>query len=272
VAGPGIVDTHVHVVSGDDRRYPLEPSDLTGPWYREAPCSIERLLELMDTAGVDRAVLVQGVSAYRYDNRYTADSARRFPERCTSVGCIDVSAPDAADVARQLVEHEGVRGIRWFLDPRPFADAFDVVQAVGTLGVPLVVTILPDRLGELAAALADLPPAPVALDHCGFADFGDGVPDDLAALVPYPEVHLKVSTMTLDRLAGHGDVRDAVAMLADRFGSDRLMWGSDFSQTHDRPYPELAELARHASSRLGDDERAAFLAGTACHLWPELAR
>jgi predicted TIM-barrel fold metal-dependent hydrolase len=212
------------------------------------------------------------VSAYGYDNRYTAESARRFPNRCTSVGCLDVAAADAPDVARELVERHGMRGIRWFLDPRPFADGSGVVRAIGALGAPLVVTILPDRLAELASAIPDLPGVTIALDHCGFADFSDGVPDALAALVPFPEVHLKVSTMTLDRMGAHGDVRDGVAEMAAAFGGDRLMWGSDFSQTHDRPYPALAELARHASSRLSDDDRTAFLGGAACRLWPELAR
>ena len=40
---------------------------------------VERLLSLMDESGVDRVVLVQGMSAYRTDNRYTADSARALP-------------------------------------------------------------------------------------------------------------------------------------------------------------------------------------------------
>jgi hypothetical protein len=49
------------------------------------------------------------------------------------------------------------------------------------------------------------------------------------------------------------------------------MWGSDYSQTHDRPYVELAGYARHAASKLGDEDRNWFLAGTARSLWPELA-
>ncbi len=48
------------------------------------------------------------------------------------------------------------------------------------------------------------------------------------------------------------------------------MWGSDYSQTHDAPYAELAELPRHAASKLADDARWAYLAGTALALWPEL--
>jgi predicted TIM-barrel fold metal-dependent hydrolase len=76
----------------------------------------------------------------------------------------------------------------------------------------------------------------------------------------------------LDQMAQHGDPRDGVAALTHSFGASRLMWGSDFSQTHDRPYGELAEYARHAASKLGDDDRHELLAGTACRVWPELTR
>ena len=115
-----------------------------------------------------------------------------------------------------------------------------------------------------------LPDVPIAVDHCAFADFSHGVPDDLRALVDHPRVSLKVSTIVLDRMAEHGDVRDGLAELAACFGADRLMWGSDFSQTHDRPYPELAEYARRAASRLDPGAREAFLGGTAMRLWPQL--
>jgi predicted TIM-barrel fold metal-dependent hydrolase len=50
------------------------------------------------------------------------------------------------------------------------------------------------------------------------------------------------------------------------------MWGSDWSQTHDRPYAELAASARDATAKLSADDRDAVLGGTAATLWPELAR
>jgi L-fuconolactonase len=269
------VDTHVHVVSEDEAEYPLQAGTVagTGAWYREDPCSVERLIGLMDEGEVDAAVLVQAVSAYRYDNRYTAASAHRFPARCTSVACVDLVGGDPAGAARAVIEDDAMRGLRWFMvhegtlaEPRA---AWDVA---GELGVPVVVTIRgEDRLVELAAAIPALPEIPLALDHCAFVEFSHGVPDALTALAPFPQLHLKVSTNTLDLMAAHGDPADAVAELAARFGAHRLMWGSDFSQTHDRSYPELAAFGRAAASKLGADDRWWFLGGTACAVWPELA-
>jgi predicted TIM-barrel fold metal-dependent hydrolase len=288
------VDTHTHVVAADEAAYPLDPPQgMTAPWYREDPCSVERLLALMGEAEVDRAVLVQGISAYGFDNRYTVDSARRFPKHCSSVVYLDLAtgdrpndgpndAPsdgpndgpsDAVGELRRLVRDEGVRGLRWVaFGETSLTEPSAVWSEAAALGIPVVVTVLADKLEELAAMIPSLPGAiPLALDHCGFADFSSGIPDALLALVEFPTLHLKASTIALDHLAAHGDVRDGMAELAARFGADRLMWGSDYSQTHDRPYPELAEYARHAASRLDDAARAAFLAGTALALWPELA-
>jgi len=54
------------------------------------------------------------------------------------------------------------------------------------------------------------------------------------------------------------------------FGADRVRWGSDFCQTHDRSYAELVALAREAFGDLGEKDRLARLGGTAARLWPDL--
>ena len=54
-----------------------------------------------------------------------------------------------------------------------------------------------------------------------------------------------------------------------RFGSARLMWGSDFPHTNQPDYGALVELARSTSAGLDDRARAEVLSGTARRLWPE---
>ena len=268
-----VVDTHTHVVSDDEARLPAEPAGTTGPWYREDPCSVERLLSLMDESGVDRVVLVQGMSAYGTDNRYTADSARRFPG---AVHERRLPRPRRCGPGRRAAPaRDGRRdaGLRWvsLFDGQPLEEPAEVWETAVALGIPVVVTILADMLPTLADALPRLPKIPLALDHCAFADFAQGVPDELSALAAFPNLHLKVSSNVLESAEPHGDVRDLVSELAARFGARRLMWGSDYSQTHDHPYPELVARQRHAASRLGDDDRDWYLGGTALTVWPELA-
>ena len=266
-----VVDTHVHVVAPDESRYPLNPSGVTAPWYRDDPCSVERLLGLLDDHDVAAAVLVQAISAYRFENRYALDAAAAHPGRTTPVACVDLAGPDPAGEATRVVA-TGARGLRWVaIHDGGLTEPAAVWAVADAARLPVVVTILAEHLPALADALPRLPRVRLALDHCGFADFAHGIPDELAVLADAPNLALKVTTIALDDAAAHGDVRELLGDLVDRFGADRLMWGSDYSQTHDRPYGEAVEYARHAASKLRDADREAFLAGTARAYWPELS-
>lgn len=63
-----------------------------------------------------------------------------------------------------------------------------------------------------------------------------------------------------------------VAALAARVGAERLLWGSDFSHTFDRPYKSLVDLAGNTTAGLSAAGQEEVLAGTAGRLWPALAR
>ena len=45
------------------------------------------------------------------------------------------------------------------------------------------------------------------------------------------------------------------------------MWGSDFCQTHDRPYEELVRSGMEAFGDLSGAQQDACLGGTARRLW-----
>ena len=267
-----LVDTHVHVISPDLERFPLHPPGVnTGPWWETHPCSADLLQLLMADAGVDRAVLVQGVGAYGFDNEYTLSASLAEPQRFANVVCTDRRAEGASATLRDLLER-GARGYRWFMvhDDARLEEPRALWDVLGTSRVPVVMTFLADRLEDFAAAVPALADVPLAVDHCAFADLSQGIPEALAALGAFPNVYLKVSTHALRSAGKGGDAADAVAELAAGFDG-RLMWGSDFSQTHDVPYPDLAEEGRRAAAKLTNEHRDAYLAGSALTLWPELA-
>lgn len=286
-----LVDSHTHVVASDQARYPLTPLGLDqgvgaerkqAAWFHDVPASTEKLLGLMDEAGVGAALLVQGVGAYSYDNSYAADAARAHPERLASVVCIDPTAAAAPETLRHWVRERGARGVRLFTVTNPESTWLDEPRGAAlweeaqALGIPVVVTILSRQIPKLANALRRFPEIPVALDHCGFPDLRGGPPYERAAtlldLAAFANLRLKVTTHVL-RLAEKDESGPAafVEHLAKHFGADRLLWGSDYSQTHDRSYADMVALARRASAGLGDAGQARFLGGTALALWPELA-
>jgi L-fuconolactonase len=265
-----IVDCHAHVVAPDHERYPLSPAGLPGDsWVEEAPVSHEQLLAEMDVAGVAAALLVQPVGAYGTDNSYASDAAAAEPSRFGGVAVIDMTATDRVETLKYWVRDRGLRGLRLFSIPTPepgWLDnpaTHDIWRAADRLRVRMSVALLPVELDALAAVLAKFPHHRVMLDHCGFAGL-----DELAPLAAHQHLYLKVTTNVLDAAS---DPRDFVDGLVASFGASRLAWGSDYSQTHDRSYTELVELASYACSRLATPDRERFLGGTALELWPELS-
>jgi predicted TIM-barrel fold metal-dependent hydrolase len=286
-----IIDSHTHVISSDEERYPLRPLGLdqgTGSerrpaaWYRDLPISAERLLELMQGSAVSRALLVQAVGAYGFDNAYCVDAAGAHRDRLSSVCAVDVAGdPDPAETLRAWAKR-GARGVRLFTVTTPEGQWLDepiaepVWRCAAELGMPVVVTLLARQIPRLANALRRHRDVQVALDHCGFPDVRGGAPyprlDALLALAEHDNLRLKVTSHVLGQaLRDHGDPGSLVQHLARRFGASRLMWGSDYPQTHFRDYPGLVELGVRAADGLSARDRDAFLCGTAVELWPELA-
>ena len=266
-----LVDAHTHVVSSDRETYPLMPAALPGSWYLQSPCSAEGLLAEMDASGVDRAVLVQPLGAYSFDNRYTVASASAHPHRFAAACCIDPYGDSPAETLQGWLEGSGVGGVRffalsqqrsWLGDPATFV-LWE--QAIAS-GAHVIVTVYESQFDELASVLERFGDAVVSLDHCGFCDVAS--PEPLLALARFDNLCLKVTTNVIDAAAAvEGTARRFVGRLTGAFGAERLMWGSDFCRTHDRPYGELVRCGIEAFSDLSGAQQDACLGGTAQRLW-----
>lgn len=275
-----MIDTHTHIISTNPGRYPLTPRSLSGEWYKESPKNAEGLLACMADCGVEQAVVVQAVGAYSYDNAYAADSAVKHSDRFVSAACIDAEAPDAPAQLRYWVEERGMQGVRlfalsrepssWLDDPR----TFPVWEKAASLGAHVIVTIFSQQLGQLRTALERFPEIQVSLDHCAFPNLEHPPWDDarsLFDLARFDNLHCKISSNVLDAAAKGGAPPSAfVDRMRSEFGAERLMWGSDFCQTHDRSYSALVDLANEAFSGFSEVDRRAALVETPRRLWPRL--
>ncbi|HEV8296880.1 MAG TPA: amidohydrolase family protein [Acidimicrobiales bacterium] len=278
-----IIDTHTHVVAADHERYPITPPPGLArmSWFDEHPVDAAGLLADMDKAGVYGAVLVQAKGAYAFDNSYAADARATDPARLTNASIIDMEAPDRIERLTYWATERGMLGTRLFNIPPASPPWMDdpatraVLDRVRELDIRVNLCVLEDDL-PLAGALADLAPdVTIALDHCGFADLSGTAPypkaGALFALAPHANLRFKVTTTLLEpALHGGGDPRDLLEHLAEVFGIDRLLWGSDYPQHHREPYTDIVDLARYACSRLSEHEQAQFLGANALALYPEL--
>jgi L-fuconolactonase len=273
-----IVDTHVHVVSEDQRTYPRQVTPgAPGEWVRNM--SAEMLLSLNAQAGIDKTVLVQAYSAYRYDNSYTADCATGYPDHFASVIILDPLQADTPDDLSYWVRERGMRGLRlftttetegtWLDDPR----TFPVWERVISLGIPICIMALFHQLPRVRTVLERYPAVTVALDHLAVPRLSGGPPYDgaqaLFDLAQFPNLYVKFSSVNLYAASrGTSNVREFFSRLLDCFGASRMMWGSNFPATNDRSLKEQYDLARNELSFVAEADQRRLFGETALSLWP----
>jgi L-fuconolactonase len=265
------VDSHVHVI-GDPQRYPLRPTALVGDsWYRTSAVDVAGLAALMADASVDQAVLVQAVGAYSDDNSYVLDAAATDPDRFAAVVMVDSQSAEPAPTLRRCVER-GAAGVRIFA-VRDEAGSVDAAayrplwDAAAEHGLPVVVTVWTAQLPGVAAMAAAYPDLPVAIDHCAFPTFTDGL-GPVLALAALPNVSVKATAHLLHDAAAAGVQPETVlTTLVQSYGAQRVIWGSDFPQTSEPSYRALVEEGRRAAAALPERDREEILGGNARRLW-----
>jgi predicted TIM-barrel fold metal-dependent hydrolase len=161
-----VIDTHIHVWTPNDPRFPMYIPPEEYPWWRGTS---EEYIEEMEAAGVDRAVIVQ-IPYHEYDHAYALDARRRYPDRFAIVGLLDVHDAEAPRTLRRMVNADGIQGIRFSPGASDRLDSDStgkLAQTAGELGVAIIVQIGPPQY-ERVGRLASLAEGTVfALDHNG---------------------------------------------------------------------------------------------------------
>ena len=91
--------------------------------------AVEVLLAQMESAGIDKALLVQYGGCH--DNAYLKDCMDRYPGRFASLGAVDYDAADAGDRIRREVAEFSLAGLRIPAS----VDNETVWDTVGELGI-----------------------------------------------------------------------------------------------------------------------------------------
>jgi L-fuconolactonase len=280
---PMIIDVHCHVVSPDRTAWPLAPiGGKQSDWSSERPTTPEQLLAAMDSAGVAKAAVVQASTAYGHDSSYLADSIKRFPERFTGVFSIDPLDSKALKQMDHWVSL-GMTGMRvfttgstmpgqqtWLDDER----AYPVWKRAGELKLPIAMQMTADGIPLLLNIVKAFPETNFALDHCARPVINDGPPYAAAQsmwdLAPYKNIYLKITSRTVEHMqAGKATPETFMRKLIEVFGSDRLLWGSNFP-AHDDTLPNIVKETLHVLESVSDADRAQILSGTAMRLYPTL--
>jgi predicted TIM-barrel fold metal-dependent hydrolase len=279
------IDTHTHVISSDEARYPRAPiGGHQSDWSKERPVSVERMIAAMDTAGVAKSVLVQASTCYGHDNSYVADAVAAHPNRFTGVCSIDVLGPDACDVLRAWLGR-GFTGLRlfttgstmpgqqlgWLDDPK----SFPVWELASDRGISICLQMTAKAIPQVVTLATRFPQVRVLLDHFARPALEDGPPyaaaSSLWQLAKFENVYFKATPHTFaaakqGKATADSFFRRAVA----EFGAQRIAWGSNFPAAAGT-LAELVAMAQEAFAALTAEEREWIFTRTALTVYPSLA-
>ncbi|HJM99869.1 MAG TPA: amidohydrolase family protein [Acidimicrobiales bacterium] len=269
-----LVDTHIHLIGSDRKKFPLNRFPHPGDEWIDSSPDVLEYLTMMEETGVSKALLIQPHAAYQTDNRYICSVSSKHSE-VVSIAIVNPTDPDGQKSLRQLVKNN-VRGLRLFSIPTP-AESWIGSPETSWLwheaqkqGLVISVCVLPSEIQEIGRCAEKYPDQMIVVDHCGFAPIHDVTnlaTQHLLALSQFPNIILKVTTLVIDDWIKHTDsVSSLFPVLAGSFGSERLVWGSDFAQTKNRTYKSLVDLGLTAMESLGSSSEAP-MASNAQRLW-----
>jgi predicted TIM-barrel fold metal-dependent hydrolase len=246
-----IVDSQIHMWPANTPERPWVAGAM--PQLPE-PFTIERVVPLIDEAGVDRVVIVPPtLEGERLD--YAQEAMKRHPGRFAVMARISLDKPDRVQRLATLRDQPGVLGVRlnfvgdqaaWLTDGT--ADWF--WPAAEKAGLPVM--FLTSGQTSLFARIAERhPQLTLIIDHMGVGvglrprpDASGVVRNDLvpeaiaqtAALAKYPNVSVKLSSVPVISTEPDPfrDVTPHIHRLFDAYGPQRCHWGTDVTNSFTR--------------------------------------
>lgn len=258
-----MLDAHQHFWRIDRGDYGWMSPDLK-PLYRDF--GPEDLAPLMAAAGITRTVLVQAAET-EAETDFLLDIAARTDFVAGVVGWLDMLSGDFA--AR--LDHYAARpkwiGLRPMLqehdpamidDPRFRAGLAEVARR----GIPFDILTFPRHLPAMVDAVRGARGLHAILDHISKPDMTGPVDPAWAAgiraLAAVPGLHCKISGLVTEAGAGWTPdrIRPFVDLVADAFGPERLVFGSDWPVcTLAASHAQVVDLARDLLGRRYDAEQ-----------------
>jgi predicted TIM-barrel fold metal-dependent hydrolase len=234
-----IVDSQIHMWKASAPDRPWVPG--TRPQLPE-PMTIERVVPMIDAAGVDRVVIVPPtLEGERVD--YGQEAARRYPGRFATMGHIRLDDPGEARRLPTWNEQPAVLGIRlniagaqakWLTDGT--ADWF--WPAAEQAGIPIMF-LTTGQLPLFGVIAEHHPRLALIIDHMGISsealrnNMMSATVAAAAALAKYPNMSVKLSSAPLFSAEPYPfrDMTVHIRRLFDAFGSRRCYWGSDVTNS-----------------------------------------
>ena len=269
-----IIDCHAHIYGEDERKYPTIEKPYRPPTGKG---TVSHLKQEMASNGVRYVTAIQTSTFYRWDNRFTSDSARHNNDFMVGVITLDPDNPDSPGLLRRYVRDYNVRGMRSVpaKDGRLDHPGVDRLWATAEeLGIVINVLTGRHKRREIEALAKRHAQLRFVIDHCLNISAGpdlDATVADVLQLAELPNAHAKLTfipTGSAEEYPCH-DLHDACRQVISAFSPRRCVWGSDFPCELWCPKLSYAQHLKIFTDKLELDlpTKKAVLGETAYELW-----
>lgn len=254
----GACDTHAHICGPADR-FPYADERI----YTPPDSTLADYLQLLQTLGVDRAVLVQP-SVYGTDNRAVLDALSRHRQGLRGVAVVK---PDISTNEVRALNDAGIRGVRFNLVDHtgernvvPVDVIPPLAKVIAPFGWHIEFLVNLDEAPKFADGIEGLP-VDVVVGHLGYPKSGAGPWSSAASLDAFLRLFERGRCWV--KLTGPYRISTApdlpyvdVTSLARRLAGvnpERLIWGTDWPHVMcKKPMPNDGDLADLVSDWLPD--------------------
>ena len=231
-----IIDTHVHFWKYDKKRDAWITDDMKILKQDYLPA---HLIPTLKRNGVDGCVAVQAGQS-EYETHFLVELAKTHPEIKGVVGWTDILSKNVEERLQFFSQYNVIKGWRHVVQSEPDdfllkEDFQNGIRALAPYNYTYDILIYHYQLKPALEFVSKFPNQKFVIDHCAKPDIGKKNIEEWKVLMKqmaqHPNVHCKLSglfTETKWKQWSAGDFYPYLDVVFEGFGTDRLMFGSDW--------------------------------------------
>ncbi|HEX6168678.1 MAG TPA: amidohydrolase family protein [Chitinophagaceae bacterium] len=231
-----IIDTHVHFWKYDKKRDAWITDDMKILKQDYLPA---HLIPTFKRNGVDACVAVQAGQS-EYETHFLVELAKTHPEITGVVGWTDLLSKNVEERLQFFSQYNIIKGWRHVVQAEPDdfllrGDFHNGIRALAPYNYTYDILIYHYQLKPALEFVSKFPNQKFVLDHCAKPDIGKKNIEEwkvlMKAMAQHPNVYCKLSglfTETKWKQWSAGDFYPYLDVAFEAFGTDRLMFGSDW--------------------------------------------
>jgi len=231
-----IIDTHVHFWKYDRKRDAWITDEMKILKQDHLPA---HLIPTLKRNGVDGCVAVQAGQS-EYETHFLVELAKTHPEIKGVVGWTDLQSKNVEERFQFFSQYNSIKGWRHIVQSEPDdfllrEDFQNGIKVLGEFNYTYDILIYHYQLKPALEFVSKFPKQKFVIDHCAKPDIGKKNIGEWKVLMKeiaqYPNIFCKLSglfTETKWKQWSAGDFYPYLDTVFEAFGTDRLMFGSDW--------------------------------------------